>query len=99
MGLRDKLLKTVARAAEEYNKAGEKIDVAKEIAKGGAEVAKSTAKIAAGIAGEKAVEIKKENEKKPSTGSGILDAFLPAVPHTEATKPKAERAKKSPPQP
>lgn len=92
MGLRDKLLKTVARAAEEYNKAGEKVDAAKEVVKGTAGIVKDTAKVAAGLAGEKAVEIKKENEKKPSTGSSILDAFLPTVPHTEVTKSKAEKA-------
>jgi protein subunit release factor A len=97
MGWREKLLESVARAAEEYNKASEKIDTTKEVVKG-------AAKIAADLTAQKTQEVKEANAKKPSTGSSILDAFLPAVPHTEGTKPKtekaAEKAKKSaPPQP
>ena len=47
-------------------------------------------------AADKAHELKESGDDKPSTGSGILDSLLPAVPETDATKPKAKDA---PPQP
>ena len=90
MGWREKAIKAAARGLEEYNKASGKIDVVKDVVAGGA-------KIASDIASEKVQEIKEANAKKPSTGSGLLDALLPAVPTTEVTKPKAE--KKTPPKP
>lgn len=39
-------------------------------------------------AAKKVEDAKKDNAKKPTTGSGILDLLTPAVPETEATKPK-----------
>lgn len=50
--------------------------------------AKNKAAEGAKAAGEKIEEIKKDNAKKPSTGSSLLDMLAPAVPETEATKPK-----------
>lgn len=47
-------------------------------------------------AGAKIEEIKEESAKKPSTGSSILDLIAPAVPNTEATKPKNPETPKAP---
>lgn len=95
MGLKDKALKLALRGAEEFGKAAEKVQPAKEKVENTKLVVTEGAKIAKVIASEKAKEIKEANEKKPSTGSSILDAFLPTVPNTEATKPKAEKKKKN----
>lgn len=47
-------------------------------------------------AAEKYDELKKDGEKKPSTGSSLLDLLAPAVPDTDATKPKKPDAPKAP---
>lgn len=46
---------------------------------------------------EKKQQVEKDNAAKPTTGSGILDLLTPAVPKTDATKPKA--GKDQPPKP
>ena len=50
-------------------------------------------------AGEKVDEIKKDNAKKPTTGSSLLDLLTPAVPETDATKPKLAKPDQPPPAP
>jgi uncharacterized coiled-coil DUF342 family protein len=45
---------------------------------------------------EKADEFNKSQAKKPSTGSGLLDILTPAVPETDATKPKDKKENKGP---
>lgn len=47
-------------------------------------------------AAEKIGEMKENAEKKPSTGSSLLDLLAPAVPETDATKPKKPDAPKGP---
>jgi hypothetical protein len=99
MGLRDHAFKVLAKGIEAGGKAAEKAASAKEKASVAKDVATGGAKIVGGVVSEKAKEISKENAKKPSTGSGILDLIVPAVPHTEHTKPKAEKLNKGGPKP
>lgn len=47
--------------------------------------------------GKKVDQIRDEQSKKPSTGSGLLDFLAPAVPETEATKPKKKPDAPKPP--
>lgn len=45
-------------------------------------------------AGEQIDKVRADQAKRPSTGSGLLDMLIPAVPETDATKPKAPETKK-----
>lgn len=91
---------TTAKLAEKAAPLAEKIDNVAGGAIDGAVAAFNIVKdkvIEGGLAaGEKLEELKKDGEKKPSTGSGLLDLLAPAVPNTEATKPKKPEAPKPP---
>lgn len=62
----------------------------------GAKAVKDGAGKLADTAQDKIAEQRAANAKKPTTGSGLLDFLAPAVPHTDATKPKAETPKPAP---
>ncbi len=91
----EKLGEAADRVVETTKDIADKAKPVTDIAKGALGGAFETAKdkIADGTkaAGEKMDEIRKDNEKKPSTGSSLLDFLTPAVPETDATKPKAKK--------
>lgn len=97
----DGLAEKTAELAEKAKPAAEKVDKAAGVVGDKASKAFKSAKDAvvdgASAAGSKIDEIREENAKKPSTGSGLLDILAPAVPETEATKPKAPKDKPSAP--
>lgn len=97
----DAAAEKTAQLAEKAKPIAEKIDSAASAAgqtlKGAFEVVKDQVVKGAGAAGEKIEEIKQDNAKKPSTGSGLLDLITPAVPETDATKPKAKDDQPKPP--
>jgi hypothetical protein len=90
--------------AEKAKPIAEKIDNAAaavgETAKGAFEAVKD--KVAGGVdaANKKLDEAREDSAKKPSTGSSLLDFIAPAVPETDATKPKDPQLKPpAPPKP
>jgi len=91
---------TTAKLAEKAAPIAEKVDQLAGGAIDGAVEAFKTVKdkvVEGGVAaGEKIDEMKKDAEKKPSTGSSLLDILAPAVPNTDATKPKKPEAPKAP---
>lgn len=101
----DAAAEKTAVLAEKAKPLAEKVDQAAGVVGEKASQAFKAAKDAvvdgASAAGQKVEEIRKDNENKPSTGSGLLDLLAPAVPETEATKPKKapEPPKATPPSP
>lgn len=101
----DGVAEKTAELAEKAKPAAEKVDKAAGVVGDKASKAFKSAKDAivdgASAAGGKIEEIREENAKKPSTGSGLLDILAPAIPETEATKPKKspEPPKATPPAP
>jgi len=99
----DAVTDKAAELAESAKPAAEKIDqVASKVgeaASGAFKAVKDKVVDGAEAAGDKLDEVKKENATKPSTGSSLLDFIAPAVPETDATKPKHEAPKKDAPKP
>jgi len=62
--------------------------------KGAFQIVKDKVSKGTDAAGEQIDKVRAEQAKKPSTGSGLLDMLIPAIPETEATKPKAPEPKK-----
>lgn len=62
--------------------------------KGAFEVVKDKVSKGTDAAGEQIDKARADQAKKPSTGSGLLDMLIPAIPETDATKPKAPEPKK-----
>ena len=91
---------TTAKIVDKVAPLAEKIDKVAGQALDGAMSVFNTVKdkaIEGGLAaGEKLEELKKDGDKKPSTGSSLLDLLSPAVPDTDATKPKKPDAPKAP---
>lgn len=91
-----------AEIAEKAQPLAGKVDEAASAArgklKGAFDVIRDAAAKGADAAGEQisqhAEKARAEQAKKPSTGSSLLDMLIPAVPETDATKPKAPPAKK-----
>lgn len=96
--LKKRLSEGAAKLSETAKPAAEKAAVAVQ---GAADVVVGGAKVAAEKAAGKVNDLKENHAKKPSTGSGVLDALSPAVPETEVTTPKAvePRKKKHSPKP
>ncbi|MBI1215927.1 MAG: hypothetical protein GC185_08935 [Alphaproteobacteria bacterium] len=98
--LTDEATKKAAELAEKAKPAAEKVDKAAgwvgKKAKGAFETAKGTVNKGVDAASKKIEEVREDNAKKPSTGSGLLDLLAPAVPETDATKPKKPAAPKQP---
>jgi hypothetical protein len=92
--------KKAAELAEKAKPAAEKVDQATgwigKKAKGAFDAAKEQVNKGVDAAGKKLDEVREENAKKPSTGSGLLDLLAPAVPETDATKPKTAEKKDQP---
>lgn len=100
----DAAAEKTAQLAEAAKPIAEKIDNAASAAGEKAKVAFDVVKdkVVQGVdaAGKKIEETKQDNAKKPTTGSGLLDFIAPAVPETDATKPKkVEPPKSAPPSP
>jgi hypothetical protein len=97
----DAAAEKTAQLAEKAKPIAEKIDNAVsatgEKAKQAFNVVKDKVVEGTEAAGKKIDEVKQDNAKKPTTGSGLLDLIAPAVPDTDATKPKAKDA--TPPTP
>lgn len=98
----DAAAEKTADLAEKAKPIADKIDKAAstvgEKAKVAFDVVKDKVVQGVDAAGKKIEETREENAKKPSTGSGLLDFIAPAVPETDATKPKAkDEAPKEPP--
>ena len=85
-----KTVELVEKAKPLVEKVDQVAGVVGDTATGAFNVAKE--KVVDGViaAGGKIGEIREDNAKKPSTGSGLLDLLAPAVPSTDATKPKTE---------
>lgn len=113
--IKDTIKEKISGVAEKATPAAEKVDEAAadvaagkvgqtvskigDTAKSALDAAKNGLKAAVNAAGEKATAAKEEAAQKPSTGSTLLDILLPAVPETDATKPKAKKADDTPPSP
>ncbi len=97
----DAAAEKTAELAEKAKPLADKLDkaanAAGEKAMHAFEVVKDKVVEGSEAAGKKIEEVKQDNAKKPSTGSGILDFIAPAVPETDATKPKAKEPPKSAP--
>ena len=98
----DAAAEKTAALAEKAKPLAEKVDNAAaavgEKAKVAFDVVKDKVVQGADAAGKKIEEVKQDNAKKPTTGSGLLDLIAPAVPETDATKPKTKNeAPKAPP--
>jgi len=100
------------KGVDQYNEVSKKVDgittdaankiidlaeKAKPLAEKVDDAASSLLKKAKGLFQKAAEKTRQDNIAKPSTGSGIIDLPAPAVPETDATKPKT--AKDAPPQP
>lgn len=100
----DAAAEKTAQLAEKAKPLAEKLDnaasAAGEKAKSAFGAVKDSVSQGVDAAGKKIDEVKQDNAKKPTTGSGLLDLIAPAVPETDATKPKAKDApKQTPPKP
>jgi hypothetical protein len=98
----DAAAEKTANLAEKAKPIADKIDnvagAVGEKAKQAFDVVKDKVVQGVDAAGKKIEETREESAKKPSTGSGLLDFIAPAVPETDATKPKAkDEAPKEPP--
>jgi len=91
--LAEKVDQAAGKAGETAGKLGRNL-------KGAFLVIKDKVSKGADEAGKQVDKIREEQAKKPSTGSGLLDFLAPAVPETEATKPKQlKNAPKNAPKP
>ena len=97
----DAAAEKTAELAEKAKPLAEKLDNATaavgDKAKAAFDVVKEKVVQGVDAAGKKVEEVKQDNAKKPTTGSGLLDFIAPAVPETDATKPKPPKA--APPAP